>query len=528
MELFLFQNDERTGPYTLEELQGWLDSGEVSGSDAVWFEGCADWVTVKEIPGIRVPNMTGHALDADLVPPFDAYRGDEPYVFVSYSHKDCAVIFEEIQHLHDAGYRIWYDEGIDAGNEWPEEIAQAVVGCSLFLIFVSPRSVDSVNCRNEINLALNKKKRFLAIHLEETELPLGLQLRMGDLQAILRYKLPQDRYQQKAGTMLDQLLDKTPAKSKKKAPAVQQPEPSNEIESVARSSRPDTSVSVQALAKPRSKGLAIALLSVLLVACCIGGFLFFKSRSSSPQPTPGQPWTVPTASIEMLWCKPGTFMMGSLENEKDRKDDETQHEVTLTKGFYLGKYEVTQAQWTEVMETNPSEFAGDDLPVEMVSWKDAMGFCQKLTELERAAGRIPDGWKYTLPTEAQWEYACRAGTTTVYAFGDKITTKQANFDKTLGKTTNIGKYPANAWGFHDMHGNVSEWCLDWYERLANVSVRDPQGPANGTERVQRGGSWRYQAIYMTSYSRLKYPLHTGKTPAQGFRLSLQAGTERTK
>ena len=157
-----------------------------------------------------------------------------------------------------------------------------------------------------------------------------------------------------------------------------------------------------------------------------------------------------------------------------------------------------------------------------------MEFCRKLTELERAAGRIPDGWKYTLPTEAQWEYACRAGTTTYYAFGDTITTKQANFDKTLRKTTNIGKYPANAWGFHDMHGNVSEWCLDWYERLANVSVREPQGPANGTERVQRGGSWRYQAIYMTSYSRLKYPLHTGKTPAQGFRLSLQAGTERTK
>ena len=278
MELFLYQNDERAGPYTLEELQGWLDSGEVSGTDAAWFEGCADWVTVKEVPGIRVPSMTGHALDAVLVPPFEAYQGDEPYVFVSYSHRDCAVVFEEIQRFHDAGYKIWYDEGIDAGNEWPEEIAQAVVGCSLFLFFVSPRSVDSVNCRNEVNLALNEKKRFLAIHLEETELPLGLRLRMGDLQAILRYKLPADRYQKKAGTMLDQLLGKTPEKSKKQAPAVRQPESSSEIEPVSEiePGQPDTSLSVRTPAKPRRRGLAIALLSILLVACGIGGFLFFN------------------------------------------------------------------------------------------------------------------------------------------------------------------------------------------------------------------------------------------------------------
>jgi sulfatase modifying factor 1 len=527
MELFLFQNGERIGPYTLDELQGWLDAGQVSSSDSVWFEGCEDWVTIREIPGIRISGMAGHAIDADLVPPFDAYQGDEPYIFVSYAHKDSAGVYEEIQRLHEAGYKIWYDEGIDAGNEWPEEIANAVIGCSLFLIFVTPRATESVNCRNEINMALNKGKPFLAIHLEETALPPGLELRMGDLQAILRYKLPQDRYQQKVGTMLDQLLGKTPVKSKKKAPAVQQPEPSNEIEPVARATRPDTSVSVRAPAKPRRRGLAIALMSVLLVACCIGGFLFFKSRSSSPQPTPGKPWTVPTGSIEMFWCKPGAFMMGSPENEKDRKVDETRHEVTFTKGFYLGKYEVTQAQWTEVMETNPSEFAGDDLPVEMVSWKDAMEFCEKLTEIERASGQIPDGWKYRLPTEAQWEYACRAGTTTVYAFGDKITTKQANFDKTLGKTTNIGKYPANAWGFHDMHGNIREWCLDWHNPFAKGSMRDPQGPADGSYRVGRGGCWDYDGRDVRSADRSRHA-PDARGSDLGFRLSLQTETERTK
>ena len=220
-------------------------------------------------------------------------------------------------------------------------------------------------------------------------------------------------------------------------------------------------------------------------------------------------------------------MMGSLENEEGRRDDETRHKVTLTKGFYLGKYEVTQAQWTVVMETNPSEFAGDHLPVEMVSWKDAMEFCRKLTELERAAGRIPDGWKYTLPTEAQWEYACRAGTTTVYAFGNKITTKQANFDKALGKTTSVGKYPANAWGFHDMHGNVREWCLDWHNPFAKGSMRDPQGPADGSNRVNRGGSWNNYDRYMRSANR-SWGTPDFRNSPLGFRLSLQTETERTK
>jgi formylglycine-generating enzyme required for sulfatase activity len=148
----------------------------------------------------------------------------------------------------------------------------------------------------------------------------------------------------------------------------------------------------------------VALSFVLLIACGVLGYLFLGDETSGTSTAtfiPGEPWTVPTASIEMLWCEPGTFMMGSPENEKDRHDDETRHEVTLTKGFYLGKYEVTQAQWTEVMGRNPSWFKGDDLPVEQVSCVVVTEFCQKLTQLEKAAGRMPDGWKYTLPTEAQ-------------------------------------------------------------------------------------------------------------------------------
>ncbi|NOZ20013.1 MAG: toll/interleukin-1 receptor domain-containing protein [Planctomycetes bacterium] len=127
-------------------------------------------------------------------PPFEAYSGDEPYLFVSYAHKDAAAVYPELKWMHGHGYRVWYDEGIDPGNEWPEEIAKALHGCSMFLVFISPRAVVSKNVRNEINYAINHDKPFLAVYLEETELPRGLELRMGDIQAIVKYRMPEDRY----------------------------------------------------------------------------------------------------------------------------------------------------------------------------------------------------------------------------------------------------------------------------------------------------------------------------------------------
>jgi formylglycine-generating enzyme len=209
-------------------------------------------------------------------------------------------------------------------------------------------------------------------------------------------------------------------------------------------------------------------------------------------PVEGESFSIPDINLDMLWCKPGAFMMGSPAGEKGRKGNETQHEVTLTKGFYLGKYEVTQEQWEKVMGSNPSKFKGATLPVETIKWHDAMDFCKKLTQMEKAAGRLPEVWVYTLPTEAQWEYACRAGTTTAYSFGDTITPKQANYDEgKVGKTTSVGTYPVNAWGFHDLHGNVWEWCSDWYGDYPGGSVTDPVGPSDGASRVIRGGSWIY-------------------------------------
>ena len=203
MKIFLYKNDEQFGPYSLEQVQAFIDTKSFRPTDSAWYDGCAEWTTLSHIPGVV---FTPENLHQHLVPPFEAYTGDKPYIFISYAHADGDVVFREIKRLHEAGYRIWYDEGIEPGNDWPQHIAQAVVNCFLFLIFTSPRSANSENCRNEINLALNRKKKLLAIHLEETELPLGLELRMGDLQAILKYRLPQATYQKKVYASLEKFL----------------------------------------------------------------------------------------------------------------------------------------------------------------------------------------------------------------------------------------------------------------------------------------------------------------------------------
>ena len=180
----------------------------------------------------------------------------------------------------------------------------------------------------------------------------------------------------------------------------------------------------------------------------------------------------------------GTFTMG---------DGNTPHHVTLTQPFELGVYEVTQEQYEAVMGTNPSRFKGSQNPVEQVSWDDAVEFCRKLSELpaEKKAGYV-----YRLPTEAEWEYACRAGTTTEYSYGDSDSKLGAYgwYEGNSGRTTHpVGKKKPNAWGLYDMHGNVWEWCQDWYGNYPSGSVTDPTGPASGDDRVLRGGSFLYRS-----------------------------------
>ena len=194
------------------------------------------------------------------------------------------------------------------------------------------------------------------------------------------------------------------------------------------------------------------------------------------------------------WCEPETFLMGSPADETERYYDETQHQVTLSRGFWIAETPVTQALWEIFMGDNPRRFKGAELPVEQVSWDDAQRFINKLNGIKPEL-------QLCLPTEAQWEYACRAGTTTPFSFGENITTDQVNYNGNYpynkGKkgeyrerTIEVKSLPPNGWGLYQMHGNVYEWCQDWYATQYPMQpVTDPQGAASGTYRVLRGGSW---------------------------------------
>jgi formylglycine-generating enzyme required for sulfatase activity len=234
------------------------------------------------------------------------------------------------------------------------------------------------------------------------------------------------------------------------------------------------------------------------------------------------------------WCPAGTFIMGSPQSEKDEWDlsdlyDETQHQVTLSRGFWMQETEVTQEQWESMMGNNPSKYKGSQLPVETVSWNDCQDYIRRLNAL------ISSDYQFSLPTEAQWEYACRAGSTTTYCCGDSqeqlkdyawFGMKFLEFDKealewkAYGSTNPVGLKKANDWGLYDMHGNVWEWCSDLYGDYPVGNVTDPTGVNNGCSCVNRGGSWFSSAKNCRSSDRYASIVTTFKYDHLGLRCAL--------
>ena len=235
------------------------------------------------------------------------------------------------------------------------------------------------------------------------------------------------------------------------------------------------------------------------------------------------------AGVKLCWCPSGRFTMGSPRGEAERRPGETQVEVTLTKGFWMAKHEATQGDWKRIMGTLPGELTdelpeGDKYPVGNVNFAEAEAYCQKLTELSHQSGELPKEWEFRLPTEAQWEWACRAGTTTATSFGDSLSSTQANFKgeepynggapgPSLGMAAMVGNYPVNAWGLHDMHGNIYEWCRDWYHaRLpggADPDLYSAKDTATKSEhgdvsRSRRGGCWADEGWPCRTAFRLRF------------------------
>ena len=270
----------------------------------------------------------------------------------------------------------------------------------------------------------------------------------------------------------------------------------------------------------------ISILYFLMFICIIGcAHTGDKKDFSDPSMT----FQDETNSLEMkfIYIKPGTFTMGSPENEPGRDSDETLHQVTFAQGFYIQSTEVTQGQWKAVMGDNPSYVpgCGDTCPVDQVSWNDVQEFIRKLNQKE--------GKNYRLPTEAEWEYSARAGSTTPFYKDACLTTEQANYDgnypldgcqkgQLLSETLPVQSFEANEWGLYDMHGNVNEWCQDWYGNYSSDNVTDPTGPSSGSGRVLRGGSCFSHARFCGSANRINFD-PARKTIDSGFRLVFLPG-----
>ncbi|MFP6899496.1 MAG: SUMF1/EgtB/PvdO family nonheme iron enzyme [Opitutales bacterium] len=463
--------------------------------------------------------------------PFEAYLGDEPYAFISYAHQDENTVYQEITKWHQEGFNLWYDEGISAAGEWLEEIAEAIGGCSLFVVLISPRSVLSQFVKNEILYALDKSRPFLAIHMEKTGLPKGLELCMSGHQALRKYELEEDRFYRKLHHVLQGFLDTSGSNSKidllkpsginrsnskidtrhlwplidkqgserglvlEESPEVEELKeietapPSESAGSAEDRVIPDTvipEIEIPPLDGSIEEKVDLEHYPDTEGTTTSEGQSEFPAtarRSLDNFPVLGKAFMVSEIECSMLWVNPGELCV----NMPWSGDIE---EVPIKAGFWLGERLVTQGDYIRIVGRHTNYFwDSDQLPIEQVSWLDCIEFCKALTALEQRGNRIPDGYEFRLPLELEWEYACRAGTITSHFFGsdpEELFAYAWVRGNSKHRTHQVCRKKPNPWGFYDMYGNVREWVQDSYFTSINEGFAK-EIPEEF--RISRGGGY---------------------------------------
>lgn len=457
----------------------------------------------------------------DIPIPFESYSGNKPFTFVSYAHADKVLVYNAMRAFHEAGLNIWYDDGIPPAEEWQNEIAQKIMTSDMFVVFLSPSACSSSHVNREIQFALSENKPILPIFLEEITLTPSLKLCLQQFQSCFCYKLD---WQKKAIEVIGKFLDK--ANSLQSEPKkVNRPAVSEEVfdEGEALWKVLDQVLSAQTFRFNRLNG----------------------NRTVRPSSAPSKEKVAEVPSVVVPEIPPAKvssiaksqtrhpFAVGVMVDEPKEslpKDETPYHDlyagefsrissgkitvkvpytsevrlVHVRNDFWLSQLLVTQEVYTDVMGSNPSyvdmEGGGDvlNLPVNRVSWLDAVEFCKALTVLGQISGSLPKDHEFRLPSEVEWEYACRAGTTTDYYFGEDAAELHEHawyLVNSLRQPHSVKLKSPNPWGLYDMYGNVREWVGNSF---VNTLLDDTE---QDEFRICRGGSYMKKATGCKSSSR---------------------------
>ncbi len=418
------------------------------------------------------------------------------HVFLSYSRKDRHFADFARRHLEDAGVKVWQDRhNLRGGDNWGKRIDQAISECFAIVLVVSENSESSQYVTYEWSIGLGKDKDIVPLLLTECDVH-------PKLNSIHHLNFSDD--ESSPWDELIQAIKDIQFRLDEQNPIELTPEPETII--------------TGELVDPNAPIIPS----------------WAKGDHGQDQYGYWAAFTFKGINHKFRWIPPGEFMMGSPDTEEGRYDDEVLHPVYIKEGFWLGEFPVTQELYHTVMSENPSHFsdAGNSplLPVEQVNWLEAKDFTEKLNN------QIPN-LNSTLPLETLWEYACRAGSSTAFSFGDEISSERANYQRNVGSTTEEGRYPVNPWGLYDMHGNVWEWCLDIFkDDLGSRSVQVTTGEALEKNRIKsiksvkkdqstamalRGGCWDHHGLGCRSADRLM-SLAVYRGHLIGFRLSRSA------